>query len=236
MSGCSDDASEFAVPLARRTTIPVVGGGLFPVRRIYTIGRNYRTHTAAAPGRSDITTAPRISLKPTDSVVAGGGAVAYPPATRQLEPEIELVLAIGRGAADVSRAAALGHVFGYCVGLDMIRRDVLNACVERRESWDLSKSFSGASPVSAMMPAARSGHPSAGSIWLEINGERVLGGDLSEQLWDSAEVIARLSQFDRIEPGDLIFTGTPGRAPTVSRNDVLHGHIDAVGDLRVIIM
>ena len=225
---------ELVVPPAQLATIPVAGGGLFPVRRIYTVGRNYRTHAGSVRAGSSATpSVPRISLKPADSVVAGGGDVRYPPATQQLEPEVELVIAIGRGGAEVSRDAALSHVFGYCVGLDMIRRDVLDACIERRESWDLSKSFSGAAPVSVMVPASRSGHPATGSIWLAVNGERAAAGNLADQLWDSAEIIARISQFDRIEPGDLIFTGTPQRPRAVGRNDVLHGHIDNVGDVHV---
>jgi fumarylpyruvate hydrolase len=228
--------SPLAVPSATVTTIPIVGGGLFPVRRIYTIGRNYLKHAKEVQLGGGATSVPGISLKPTDSIVAGGGNVAYPAATRQLEPEVELVLAIGRAGTDIARDAALDHIFGYAVGLDMIRRDVLKACIESHHSWDLCKSFSGSSPVSPIVPVTQIGHPCSGSISLTVNGERVQSADLSEQIWNSSEIVARISHFDRLEPGDLIFTGTPQGPRAVRQKDFLLGHIEGIGDLRVTIV
>jgi len=224
-----DDSGSWVVTPPPRAALPVAGGGLFPVRRIYTIGRNYRAHAA----ETGLGTTPGVSLKPADSVLPGGGDLAYPPGTAHLDPEVELVVAIGRGGADIDAADARAFVFGYAVGFDMIRRDVLAQCIADRHSWDLCKSFDGASPVGEIAPAARIGHPEAGAIWIDVNGERRQTGDLADQVWPPAEIIARLSRLSRIAPGDLIFTGTPAGPAPVTRGDALHGHINGVGELRV---
>ena len=227
---------DYVIEPAPVPAVPVAGGGLFPVRRIYTVGRNYRAHAAETGLGGTGGGVPGISLKPADSIVAAGGDLAYPPGTSQLDPEVELVVAVGRSGADIAREDALDHVFGYAVGFDMIRRDVLRECIANQHSWDLCKSFDGASPVSALAPAAEIGHPASGAIWIEVNGERRQHGDLADQIWDPAEIIARLSALSRIEPGDLIFTGTPAGPAPVARGDALHGHIDRVGDLHATIV
>jgi fumarylpyruvate hydrolase len=217
-----------------RPVIPVAGGGAFPVRRIYTIGRNYRAHAAQTGLGGGSGGKPGVMLKPTDSILTTG-ELQYPPGTSHMDPEVELVVAIGTGGADIAKADAPGHVFGYAVGFDMIRRDVLAQCIADQHGWDLSKAFDGASPVGEIAPAANIGHAAAGDIWIEVNGERRQHGDLSDQIWKPAEIIARLSALARLEPGDIIMTGTPAGPAPVHRGDVLLGHIDGVGELSVTI-
>jgi fumarylpyruvate hydrolase len=223
----------FVIHPPAQAAIPVAGGGAFPVRRIYTVGRNYRAHAAETGLGGAAGSKPGVSLKPADSLLPGGGDLAYPPGTAHLDPEVELVVAIGKGGADIAEASALDHVFGYAVGFDMIRRDVLAQCIADQHSWDLCKAFDGASPVGEIARAADIGHPGSGAIWIEVNGERRQHGDLADQIWTPAHIIARLSRLARIEPGDIVFTGTPAGPAAVKRGDVLHGHIDAVGELRV---
>ncbi len=209
---------------------------LFPVRRIYTIGRNYADHAAETGLGANGGSAPGISLKPSDSVLSGGGELRYPPGTEHLDPEVELVAAVGAGGADIDRARALDHVFGYAVGFDMIRRDIMRECLRNEHSWDLCKSFDGASPCGAIRAAAEIGHPASGAIWLEVDGERRQQGDLGDLIWDIPEIIARLSALSRLEPGDLIYTGTPKGPAPVSRGNNVYGHVDGVGDLTVTIV
>ncbi len=126
-------------------------------------------------------------------------------------------------------------MFGYAVGFDVIRRDVLAECIKQQHSWDLCKSFAGASPVSPLKPAATLGHPAKGAIWIMVNGEERQRGDLGDMIWSVAEIVARISAYERLEPGDIVFTGTPKGPKPVARGDKLHGHIDGVGDLHVAI-
>jgi len=220
----------YAVPVYQVPTLAVAGRpDRFPVRRIYCIGRNYAAH-AAETGLSVGTGTPGISLKPADSILIES-ILHYPPATAQLEPEIEMVAAIGAGGANITRDTALGHVFGYAVGFDMIRRDVLAECIKNQHSWDLCKSFAGASPVSALRTAAEIGHPSTGEISIRVNGELRQRGDLADMIWGVAEIISRISAYERLEPGDIVFTGTPKGPKPVAPGDRLHGSIAGVGEL-----
>lgn len=227
---------DYAVPAAPLTTISVHGTTeLFPVRRVYAVGRNYADHAAETGLGSDDGPTPGFSLKPADSVVPGG-EVPYPPGTSHLDPEIEMVVAIGRGGADIAKADGLDHVFGYAVGFDMIRRDVMHECIRNEHSWDLCKSFDGASPCSPIRRASEIGHPANGAIWITVNGQARQRGDIGDLIWSPAEIIARLSALSRLEPGDIIFTGTPKGPAPVERGDLLEGHIDGVGDLTVTII
>ncbi len=227
----------YVVTPCRTPVLSVVGSDdAFPVRRIYTIGRNYADHAAETGLGANGGSAPGISLKPADSVLPGGGELRYPPGTKHLDPEVELVVAIGEGGADIDRARALDHVFGYTVGFDMIRRDIMRECLRNEHSWDLCKSFDGASPCGAIRAAAEIGHPASGAIWLEVDGERRQKGDLGDLIWDMPEIITRLSALSRLEPGDLIFTGTPKGPAPVTRGNNVFGHIDGVGELTVTII
>ena len=222
----------YVVPAYEIPTVPVEGSdGRFPVRRIYAVGRNYAAHASETGLGGAGGPIPGFSLKPADSILADGGGLPYPPSTEHLDPEVEMVVAIGQGGADIPIEKALDHVFGYAVGFDMIRRDILRDCIENQHSWDMCKSFHGASTCGALHRAAEIGHPERDAIWIEVNGERRQDGDLGELIWDPAEIVSRLSALSRMEPGDLIFTGTPkGPAPVV-RGDRLRGHIDGIGDL-----
>ena len=227
----------YVVTPCRTPVLGVVGSDdVFPVRRIYTIGRNYADHAAETGLGANGGSAPGISLKPADSVLPGGGELRYPPGTEHLDPEVELVVAVGVGGADIDRVRALDHVFGYTVGFDMIRRDIMRECLRNEHSWDLCKSFDGASPCGAIRAAAEIGHPASGAIWLEVDGERRQKGDLGDLIWDMPEIIARLSALSRLEPGDLIYTGTPKGPAPVARGNNVYGHIDGVGELTITIV
>ncbi|MEC7490279.1 MAG: fumarylacetoacetate hydrolase family protein [Pseudomonadota bacterium] len=224
----------YAFPAPSIPSIPVLGSSeRFPVRRIYTIGRNYADHAAETGLGSASEPVPGISLKPSDSIWVEDRELPYPPMTEQLDPEIELVVAIGRDGTNVMKADALEHVFGYAVGYDMIRRDIMRECIANEHSWDLCKSFSGASPVSELRPASDFGHPNSGNITLEINGELRQQGNLSQMIWDTADIIARLSSYCSLRSGDIIFTGTPKGPKPVERGDKLSGVIEGVGHLEL---
>ena len=224
---------KLAVPDWLRPTIAIAGSdAVFPVRRIYAIGRNYADH-AAETGLGDGAPVPGISLKPADSIVADGGQIPYPPATAELDHEIEMVIAIGKGGASIAPERGTDHIFGYAVGFDLIRRDVMRECIAREHSWDLCKSFDGASPVGAIRPASEIGHPMSGTIAISVNGAPRQRGDISQMIWKPAEIVSRLSRYSRLEPGDIVFTGTPkGPAPVVA-GDLLEGHVEGVGQLAI---
>ena len=220
-----------------RVALPVAGtAALFPVRRVYCVGRNYADH--AREMGADTREPPFFFSKPADALVPGGGAVAYPPATTNLQHEVELVVALGPavaslgdGGSDVPEARALEAVFGYAVGFDLTRRDHQQRSKEKGHPWDMGKGFDQSGPIGHIVPVAQCGHPAAGSIWLTVNGENRQSGDLVQMSWMVAEVIAQLSRLVRLAPGDLIFTGTPAGVSTVVRGDVLVGGVAGVGEL-----
>ncbi|MGB0631501.1 MAG: fumarylacetoacetate hydrolase family protein [Alphaproteobacteria bacterium] len=205
----------------------------FPIRRIYTIGRNYADHAAETGLGQGNGSVPGISLKPADSLIGDGDTLPYPPATDQLDPEVEMVVAIGKAGENIPSEAALEHIFGYAVGFDMIRRDIMRECIANEHSWDLCKSFAGASPVGDIAPASEIGHPERGSISLDVNEERRQSGDISNLIWNTAEIVSRLSKFSALAPGDIVFTGTPKGPAPVQRGDILRGTVDGVGDLKI---
>jgi fumarylpyruvate hydrolase len=222
------------IPPPPVTTIPVVGGGDFPVRRIYCVGRNYAAH-AREMGGDPTREPPFFFMKPADAVVPNHGVVPYPPQTSDFQHEIELVVAIGRGGRDIPAETALDHVFGYAVGLDMTRRDLQAAAKKLQRPWDLSKGFDRSAPIASLSPAAAIGQADHGAIWLDVNGERRQAGDLADQIWSVAETIAHLSGSVELMPGDLIMTGTPEGVGAVKAGDRLHGHVDGLEDLHVTI-
>ncbi|KPK33320.1 MAG: fumarylacetoacetate hydrolase [Betaproteobacteria bacterium SG8_40] len=214
-------------------SIPVVGiEARFPVRRIYCVGRNYAAH-AREMGRDPDREAPFFFMKPADAIVPGGGAVAYPPGTADLHHEIELVVALHRGGSDISPADALDCVYGYAVGLDLTRRDLQAEAKKQGRPWDFGKSFDQSAPVTAIYPVASHGHHDSGKITLHVNGELRQQGDLSDMIWSVPDTIAYLSQYYRLEPGDLIFTGTPAGVGAVVPGDKLLGSVEGVAELNV---
>jgi fumarylpyruvate hydrolase len=210
------------------SAVPVSGGGLFPVRRIFCVGRNYAEHVremGGDPTREE----PFFFTKPADAVVTEGGAMPYPPGTSDLHHEMELVVAIGTGGSDIALADALDHVFGYAAGLDMTRRDLQAAAKKAGRPWDMSKGFDHSAPIGDIVPSATIGHPPGGLIELKVNGVVRQSSDLAKMIWSVPEVIAYLSGLVRLAAGDLIMTGTPEGVAAVSRGDLLEGHIAGVG-------
>jgi fumarylpyruvate hydrolase len=216
-----------------QTILPVVGvDGVAPVHRIYCVGRNYADH-AREMGHDPDREPPFFFSKPADAIVVEGGDVPYPPKTSDLHHEIELVVVLGRGGADIAVEEALDHVYGYAVGIDLTRRDLQGEAKKAGRPWDLGKGFDASAPCSAVQPAGVIGHPAAGAIWLKVNGEARQSGDLAQQIWNVPETISYLSGFITLKPGDLIFTGTPAGVGAVVAGDRLEGHIDAVGDIAI---
>jgi fumarylpyruvate hydrolase len=207
----------------------------FPVHRIYCVGRNYADHVREM-GSDPKRDAPIFFSKPADAVVANGAPVPYPPQTQNLHHEIELVVAIARGGRDIPVARALEHVYGYAVGNDLTRRDLQHAAKNAGAPWDTAKGFDHSAPVSAIRRAADVGHLSNGAIWLEVNGESRQRADLTEMIWSVPEIVAALSTYYELQPGDLIFTGTPAGVGAVKRGDSIVGGIDSLETLRTTIV
>jgi fumarylpyruvate hydrolase len=223
----------YAIPGPTVTTLPVDGSTtVFPVLRVFCVGRNYAEH-AVEMGHDPDREPPFFFMKPAVAVVPSGSTLPFPSVTDDLHHEIELVVAIGNGGERIASDDALAHVFGYAVGLDMTRRDLQAEAKQARRPWDMAKGFDQSAPMSAIRPAADIGHPSAGAIWLRVNGELRQEGDLAQQIWKVPEQISYLSTLVELRPGDLIMTGTPKGVGRVERGDHLEGHIDGVGDLAV---
>ena len=216
-------------------TLPVEGDlRRFPVRRVFCVGRNYAAH-AREMGHDPDREPPFFFTKPADALVPGGGAIPYPPATKDLHHEVELVVALGKGGAEIPDAEELGQVFGYAVGIDLTRRDLQAEAKELRRPWDMAKAFDRSAPISALRPAARIGHPEANPIRLAVNGRVRQESTLAHHIWSVAETIAYLSGLVELAPGDLIFMGTPEGVGAVVRGDRLEASIEGVGDLQVTI-
>ena len=213
-------------------SVPVAGSDArFPVRRVYCVGQNYADHVAEMGG--DGRNPPFFFSKPVDALVPGGGDVAFPPKTENFQHEVELVVAIGTGGSDIPVEQALTHVFGYAVGFDLTRRDLQARAKEKGHPWEMGKGMDQGGPIGTISPVTVCGHLPTGGIWLKVNGETRQRGDLAQMSWKVAEVIANLSAYVRLAPGDLIFTGTPAGVSALARGDVLEGGIDGLGELRV---
>lgn len=228
---------DYVLPPEAPVAVPVDGSSaFFPVRRVYCVGRNYAAH-AREMGFDPDREPPFFFCKPDNAVVpvpAGAtGAIAYPPLSSNYQHEIELVLAIGVGGADIPVARALEHVWGYAVGLDMTRRDQQFAMRDKGRPWEVGKAFDQSAPIGPIVPAAHIGHPSSGAIWLQVDGADRQRSDLTHLIWSVPEIVANLSTLFRLEPGDLIYTGTPEGVGKVERGQTLLGGIDGLGELRV---
>lgn len=202
----------------------------FPVHRIYCVGRNYAAH-AREMGRDPDREPPFFFMKPADSVVANGADVPYPPETNNLHHEIELVVAIGKGGVNIPENKALDHVFGYAVGNDLTRRDLQLAARDKGRPWDTGKGFDHSAPITAIHEVGAVGHPAQGRIWLAVNGEIKQDGDLTELIWNVPETISYLSGLFELQPGDLIYTGTPAGVGPLVKGDVVTGGIAGLPDL-----
>lgn len=217
--------------------VPVVGtDALFPVRRIYCVGRNYAAH-AREMGFDPDREPPFFFCKPADaSVVVPPGRtvdVRFPSLTTNLQHEIELVVAIGRAGCDIPVASAIEHVFGYGVGLDMTRRDLQFAMRDKGRPWEIGKAFDESAPIGPITPVAAFGHPAGQAIWLQVDGVDRQRSDVSKLIWSVPEVIANLSTYFALEPGDLIYSGTPEGVGRVERGQTLRGGVDGLGEIAV---
>ncbi len=214
-------------------TVAIAGSeDRFPVRRIYCVGRNYASHVREM-GHDPDRDLPFFFMKPPDAIVETGGTVAYPPQTANLHHEMELVAAIGTAGADIDPDRANDHIWGYGVGIDLTRRDLQEEAKNQGRPWDAGKGFDQSGPISALHPAAQIGHPSAGRIWLEVNGEIRQDSDIDKLIWSIPEVISHLSGLFTLEPGDLIYTGTPAGVGPVVAGDRITGGVDGVDTLMI---
>ncbi|MBF0287465.1 MAG: fumarylacetoacetate hydrolase family protein [SAR324 cluster bacterium] len=223
---------KYAIPLFNIPTIDVAGqSSSFPVHRIYCVGRNYAAH-AREMGSDPKREPPCFFTKPGDSVVANGSQVPYPSATENLHHEVELVVAIGKDALNISADKAKGIIFGYAVGNDLTRRDLQAQAKKLAQPWDVAKGFDHSAPITAIHPVEKVGHLEKGEIWLKVNDDMRQHGHIEDMVWSIPEVIEALSKLFRLIPGDLIFTGTPAGVGALSPGDKVEGCVEGLDILK----
>jgi len=226
------------IPAFSPATVPVAaaaGGGLFPVHRIYCVGRNYAEHAQEMgfTGREP----PFFFLKPADAVLpvpeGETGAMDYPTLTADLHHEVELVVALGRGGRDIPAAQAVHHIWGYAVGLDMTRRDLQGEMKKQGRPWCIGKAFEQSAPIGPLLPIGQTGERLQGAITLAVNGVQRQRGDLSQLIWSVSETIEQLSRAWTLQAGDLIFTGTPAGVAAVRPGDLMEASVEGLPPLRL---
>ncbi|MBI3369603.1 MAG: fumarylacetoacetate hydrolase family protein [Burkholderiales bacterium] len=227
-------ATPFAVPA---TYLPIVGSGeVFPVRRIYCIGRNYAAH-AREMGSDPTREPPFFFQKPTDAIQnVAPGTVAdhpYPTLTKNYHYEVELVAALHKGGRNIPAAQALDRVYAYAIGLDMTRRDLQRAMGDEKKPWEIGKSFDRSAPIGPLHRVGQVAHFTQGAIWLKVNGQLKQNANLNQMIWSVAEQIAKLSEAFELMPGDIIYSGTPENVGPVVRRDVIDCHIDGLPNLGI---
>lgn len=227
-------ATPFTVP---GTYVPIAGSSeMFPVRRIYCIGRNYAAH-AIEMGSDPTREPPFFFQKPTDAIQAvAPGTVAdhpYPSLTKNYHYEVELVAALSKGGRNIPMSAALDCVYGYALGLDMTRRDLQRGMGDQKKPWEIGKSFDRSAPIGPIHKVAQTGHYTKGAIWLKVNGQTKQQATLNHMIWSVAEQISRLSEAFELFPGDIIYSGTPENVGPVVKGDVIECHIDGLPGLSV---
>jgi fumarylpyruvate hydrolase len=216
-------------------TLPIQGSDkLFPIHRIYCVGRNYAEH-AVEMGHDPDKEPPFFFQKNADNVTSDG-RFPYPTASTDVHFEVELVVALKSGGVNIRPADAMSHVFGYAVGIDMTRRDLQAEAKRLQRPWEVGKAFEHSAPCSRLVPAADVETVASGAIWLDVNGERRQSGDLKQMIWDIPHQIAFLSGLFELKGGDLVFTGTPAGVGAVKRGDRMRAHIDGIGDLDVSVL
>ena len=222
------------VPNPPRTALPIVGtDDLFPVRRVYCVGRNFAAH-AREMGNDPDREPPFFFMKPADAlqvVPPDGAEHPYPPKTANYHFEVEMVVAIGRGGRDIPVESALDHVYAYGIGLDMTRRDLQDEAKQLRRPWELGKAADASGPVGVLHPASAIGHPAKGAITLSVDGTVRQRGDLADMIWSVAEQIAYLSTYFEVQPGDVIFSGTPEGVGKIERGQTMVAAVEGLGEI-----
>jgi fumarylpyruvate hydrolase len=225
---------QYAITPPPRPVIAVAGSSqVFPVRRVWCVGRNYLEHVREMG--QDEREPPFFFAKPSDAIVPDGATIPYPALTKDFHFEVELVVALSAGGADIAPAKALACVYGYAVGIDLTRRDLQIASRDLKRPWEIGKFFDNSAPCGALHPAAQIGHPSKGAIRLSANGKVRQDGDLSQMIWNVPEVISKLSEQVVLAAGDVIFTGTPSGVGAIAVGDRLECEIEGVGKLAITI-
>ena len=223
----------YIFPPPNQTALPVRGTqDLFPVHRVYCVGRNYAAH-AIEMGHDPSKEAPFFFQKNPDNILLDGEDFPYPGMSSDVHHEIEMVVALKSGGDNIRAEKALDCIFGYGVALDMTRRDLQAEMKKQGRPWEIGKAFEKSAPCSDLVSANDIGHPVEGEVWLKINDEIRQQGDLNQLIWKIPEMIAYLSALFTLQPGDLILTGTPAGVGPVQRGDRLHGHVAGVGELKV---
>ncbi|MER8462301.1 fumarylacetoacetate hydrolase family protein [Mesorhizobium sp. M1396] len=226
--------TEFVLPSPAIASVAVAGSpGRFAVRRIFCVGRNYAAH--ARELGNDERDPPFFFTKPADAVVDSGATIPYPPLTANLHHEIELVAAIGRPGFRIGREQALDHVWGYGVGIDLTLRELPDAATMAAGPWEWAMAVDRSAPCGPLVPAQKSGHPQKGRIWLAVNGQVRQDADLAELIWPISDIVSICSEAVELEPGDLIFTGTPAGVGAVRAGDTMTGGVDGIGTIEITI-
>lgn len=221
----------YVIDPPKAAVLPVRGtSDVFPVHRIYCVGRNYAAH-AIEMGHDPDREPPFFFQKNPDNLLINGADFPYPPRSEDVHHEIELVVALKSGGSDIPEDQALDCVYGYAVGLDMTRRDLQGQCKKAGRPWEIGKAFEHSAPCADLVPAAEIGHPDQGAVWLKVNGELRQEGDLNQLIWKVPEMITYLSSLFELQAGDLIMSGTPAGVAAVNRGDEMHGFVEGVGEI-----
>lgn len=226
---------DYVIDPPAQPVLPVRGSSRFyPVRRVYCIGRNYAEH--AREMGHDPDREPPFFFQKNPQNISVGGVFDYPGRTSNVHFELEMIVALKSGGSDIAQALARDCIFGYGVGLDMTRRDLQAEAKKMGRPWDVAKAFEGSLPCSPIAPAAVVGHPRAGAIWLDVNGNAAQRGDLAQMVWSVEEQISKLSEYVTLAAGDLILTGTPAGVGAIARGDRLRGGVEGVGEIEVSVL
>lgn len=223
--------ADFVIPAPPVPSIPVSGGGAFPVRRVYCIGRNYAAH--AVEMGHDPNREPPFFFQKNPNNLDSTGEFPYPPHTNDVHHEVELFVALKSGGTNIAIADALNHVWGYAVCLDMTRRDLQGEAKKLGRPWEIGKAFERSGPVGPLLPVSQVGHPDHGRIELKVNGELRQEGDLNQMIWKVPEMISYLSEYFELQAGDVIMSGTPSGVNAVVRGDTMEASIEGLGSLTV---
>jgi len=230
----SNEAERYVIPPPPQAVLAVAGTEkVFPVRRLWCVGRNYVEHIKEMG--QDVREPPFFFAKPADAIVPDGGNVPYPSLTKDMHHEVELVVALRSGGRNIPTERALDCIYGYGVGIDLTRRDLQIASRDIKRPWEIGKAFDHSAPCGALSPVSAIGHPSKGRIMLEVNGKVRQDGDLNQMIWKVPEIISKLSEMVELAPGDVIMTGTPSGVAATVAGDKIGCAIDGVGTLAVTI-